>query len=103
MQRRGFNLTKSKLTNGIDLRYGMEPKKIPSKCTCNGNFPPVTHALHCPTGVESRSNTIRSETLAKLLKDISYDVETQPHQQALQSESFHKVTSTADEALVDIN
>ena len=44
-----FDLTKSEFRDGIALRYGWEPVKLPSNCACNEPFT-VSHALHCPKG-----------------------------------------------------
>ena len=44
-----FDLTKSEFRDGIALRYGWEPVKLPSNCACNERFT-VSHALHCPKG-----------------------------------------------------
>ena len=70
-----FDLTKSEFRDGIALRYGWEPVKLPSICACNEPFT-VSHALHCPKGgyTHIRHNDIR-DSFANLLNEVCDEVE----------------------------
>ena len=103
LQRYNFELSKSEFRDGIALRYGWDPKKIPSYCTCGEKFT-VAHAMHCPKGgyTHIRHNEIRDE-MAKLMDEVCYDVSIEPNLQPLQSERFdNKSTTREDEARLDI-
>ena len=103
LKRYNFDLTKSEFRDGIALRYGWEPLKMPSICACGESFT-VSHALHCPKGgyTHIRHNDIR-DSFANLLNEVCDDVEIEPYLQPLQGESFtNKTTSTEDDARLDI-
>ena len=103
LKRYGFDLTKTEFRDGLSLRYGLQPKNLPSKCSCGEDFT-VSHALHCGKGgyTHMRHNEIR-DTFAKIMRDVCYDVEIEPKLQALEGESFdHRTTCTEDEARLDI-
>ena len=98
-----FDLTKSEFRDGIALRYGWEPVKLPSNCACNEPFT-VSHALHCPKGgyTHIRHNDIR-DSFANLLNEVCDDVEIEPCLQTLQGEAFaNRTTTTDDDARLDI-
>ena len=98
-----FDLTKSEFRDGIALRYGWEPVKLPSNCACNEPFT-VSHALHCPRGGHThiRHNDIR-DSFANLLNEVCDDVEIEPCLQTLQGEAFaNRTTTTDDDARLDI-
>ena len=96
MKRYHFNLTKAESRDGIALRYGWDPVKLPSSA-CGENFN-VAHALHCPKG---RYNHIRHneihESFANLLNEVCDDVEVEPCLQTLQGENFENKTTTTDD------
>ena len=77
-----FNLTKSEFRDGIALRYGWEPVKLPSNCACIEPFT-VSHALHCTKGgyTHIRHNDIR-DSFANLLNEVCDDVLVEPCHQA---------------------
>ena len=82
----GFTLNKSEFRDAIALRYGKEPKGLPSVCPCGQKFD-VTHALNCKKGgfVTIRHNNIRDYE-ASLLSKIVADVETEPALQPVEGE-----------------
>ena len=94
MSRYNFNQNTSEFRDGIYLRYGWEPTKIPLTCACGANFN-LTHALHCPKGnyTHIRHNEV-GDTIANLM-----NVENEPKLQPLQGDSFvNNSITTEDEA-----
>ena len=77
-----FDLTKSEFRDGIALRYGWDPVKMPSLCACNENFT-VAHALHCPKGYTHMGHNELRDSIANFLSDVCHD-EIEPHHQPLQ-------------------
>ena len=65
-----FDLAKREFRNGIVLRYGWDPVKMPALCACNKNFT-AAHALHCPKEgyKHMRHNELR-DSIAYLLSDV---------------------------------
>ena len=103
MKRYHFDLTKAEFRDGIALRYGWEPSKLPATCACGEVFD-VVHALHCPKGgyTHIRHNDIR-DSLANLMNEVCDDVELEPILQPLHGETFaNKSTTTEEEARLDI-
>ena len=49
LARHGFTLSKGQLRDGLALRYGWHPDRLPSTCSCGATFT-VAHALSCATG-----------------------------------------------------
>ena len=71
LKRYGFDLTKTEFRDGLSLRYGLQPKNLPLKCSCGEDFT-VSHALHCGKGyTHMRHNEIR-DTFAKIMRDDAY-------------------------------
>ena len=97
LKRYHFDLTKGEFRDGIALRYGRDPVKLPSRCACGENFN-VAHALHCPKGgyTHIRHNDIR-DSFANLLNEVCNDVEVEPCLQSLQGETFANRTTTIDD------
>ena len=103
IKRYNFNLTKPEFHDGIALRYGWEPRHLQVNCPCGKDFS-ISHALHCAKGASTlrRHDAIR-DTFAKIMDDVCYDVEMEPHLQPLQGESFDfKTTTTEDQDRLDI-
>ena len=63
----------------------------------------VTHALHCQKEAYNpiKHNEIRDVTTI-LMAEVSYDVNVEPHLQALQDQSFNSLTTRGDDARLDI-
>ena len=61
------------------------------------------HAMNCLTGgfIHRRHDGVR-DIVANILKDVSYDVGTEPMLQPLSGETFPQSTNTDDEARLDI-
>ena len=103
LKRYHFDLTKGEFRDGIALRYGWDPVKLPSRCACGENFN-VAHTLHCPKGgyTHIRHNDIR-DSFANLLNEVCDDVEVEPCLQSLQGETFaNRTTTIDDDARLDI-
>ena len=84
----GFILNKSEFRDGLLLRYGIEPRKLPETYPLGPDFT-IAHAVHCPKGVYTnlRHNEIR-DTIAKFMNDVCSDVEIDHLLQPLQGKSF---------------
>ena len=66
LKRHGMTLTKGEFRDGIHLRYGWLPQRLPSSCSCGATFS-VAHALSCPTGgfPSVRHNEVRDLNYAE--------------------------------------
>ena len=103
LKRYHFGLTKGAFRDGISLRYGWDPVKLPSRCACGENFN-VAHALLCPKGGYTHigHNDIR-DSFANLLNEVCDDVEVEPCLHSLQGETFaNRTTTIDDDARLDI-
>ena len=104
LKRYHFDFTKGELI-GIALRYGLDPVKLPSRCSQGENFN-VVHSLHCPKGgyMLIKLNDIRdSDSFANLLNEVCDDVEVEPCLQSLQGKTFaNRTTTIDDDARLDI-
>ena len=79
IQEHQFNLSKSEFRDGLCLRYGWTPARLPATCVCGSAFD-TSHAMQCPTGglPSIRHNEIR-DMLALTLSEVCFDVATEPH------------------------
>ena len=103
LKKYNFPLNKLEFKDGLHLRYGWEPPKIPHTCPCGQLFT-LTHSIQCPKVgyTHLRHNEIR-DTFATLLDEVCHDNEIEPKFQSLEGESFHnKTTTTEDDARPDI-
>ena len=85
-------LNKKEFRDAMNLRYGKDLKRIPSKCPCGQSFN-MTHALNCKTGgfITMRHNRVR-DFEAQLLTQIGNDVEIEPPLQPLEGEIINGLT-----------
>ena len=92
-----FDLTKVEFREGIALRYGWDPLKLPSRCACGENFN-LAYALHCPNVgyTHLRHNDIR-DSFVNLLDGVCDNVEVEPCLQSLQRETSSNITTTIDD------
>ena len=60
LSRHGFNLTKAQFRDGLAIRYGWIPDRLPTKCACGAIFD-VTHALQCRDPMGAASGGRRSQ------------------------------------------
>ena len=103
IQEHGFTLHKSVFRDAVCLRYGWQPKHLPSHCVCCSKFT-VDHALNCHRGCfpSIRHNEIRDIT-AHLLTKVCHGVGTEPHLQPVTDERlFHRTANREDGARLDI-
>jgi hypothetical protein len=99
----GFSLHKQAFRDALCVRYGWQPVRLPSHCSCGESFS-VSHALGCSKGAlpSIRHNKIRDLT-AKLMTEVCPNVATEPVLQTLNGESFvHRTANTQDDARLDI-
>ena len=85
-------LNKKEFRDAMNLRYGKDLKRIPSKCPCGQSFN-MTHALNCKTGgfITIRHNRV-TDFEAQLLTEICNDVEIEPPLQPLEGEIINGLT-----------
>ena len=103
LKRYYFYLTKGEFRDGIALRYGWDPVKLPSICACGEDFN-VANALHCPKGVYThiRQNDIH-DSFANLPNEVCDDVEVEHFLQSSQGDTFaNRTTTIDDDARLDI-
>ena len=93
----GFNLSKTEFRDGLALRYGWKPTKMPSTCSCGASFT-ISHALSCSTGgyPSLRHNEIRDVT-AGLLKRVANNITIEPHIRSITGERFHHRSAITDQ------
>ena len=98
----GYVLTKREFYDAIYLRYRWQLKRLPSHCACGKAFT-VDHTLSSLKGgfIPRRHDEIR-DLLAAVLKEVSYDVSSEPALVLLTGEVFACSTNSADDARVDI-
>eukprot|EP00117_Sycon_ciliatum_P041466 scpid91328/ scgid3400/ len=86
--RHGFALSKGEFRDGLCLRYGWTPSRLPTTCVCEKAFT-TAHALSCPFGgfPSIRHNEVR-DILASSLKGVAHNVAVEPHLQPLTGEQF---------------
>ena len=90
--------------DALALCYVWLPSRMPSYCTCGGNFS-IEHALSCPKGgFSSITHNEVCDLTATLLTDVCYEVKVEPDLQLLNNEAFHhKTTNIQDGAGLDIS
>ena len=95
--------SKGEFWDGLALRYGWQPARLPSTCACGVSFS-VAHALSCPLGgfPSLRHNEVRDLT-AHLLKRVANNVVIEPHLLPVTRESFrHRSAITDAQARLDV-
>ena len=99
----GYVLNKCEFFDTISIRYSKEVrwnlKRLPSTCPCSKAFT-LDHAVSCLRGdfIHRRLNEIR-DIIAKLIRDVSPEVQTEPILQPLTCE---RSSNKSDEARLDI-
>ena len=99
----GFALHKGAFHDALALRYGWQPARTPSNCTCGTKFT-IEHSFSCPRGgfPTIRHNEIRDVT-ANLLSEVCHDVRIEPDLQPLTGEVMSGASAiTEDGARLDI-
>ena len=98
----GYVLNKREFFDAIAIRYRWNLKRLPSTCPCSKPFT-LDHAVSCLKGgfVHRRHNEIR-DIIAKLLRDVSPEVQTEPILQPLTGEELKQSANKSDEARLDI-
>jgi len=103
LKRHGFRLNKGTFRDGLCLRYGWTPPRLPSLCPCGKSFT-VTHAMDCKLGgyPSLRHDEVRNVT-ATMLREVAHDVALEPSLQPLSGETFNLKSVTTDaQARVDV-
>ena len=97
IQEHGFALHKGAFRDALCLRYGWQPKHLPSHCACGSKFT-VDHALNCHRGgfPSIRHNEIRDIT-AHLLTEVCHGVGTEPHLQPVTDERLSHRTANRED------
>ena len=97
LARHGFTLSKAQFRDGLALRYGWHPDRLPSTCSCGATFT-VAHALSCATGgfIIMRHNEVRDLT-AQLLGRVAHDVNVEPTLPPLTGENLRYRTAVRDD------
>ena len=87
-----LKLEEKKKRDALNLRYGKNLKRFPSKYPCGQSFN-MTHALNCKTGgfITVCHNRVR-DFVAQLLTEICNDVEIKPPLQPLEGEITNGIT-----------
>ena len=80
------SLHKQAFRDALCVRYGWEPTRLPSHCSCGAQFT-TAHAFSCSKGAfpSIRHNQIRDVT-AQLLSEVCLNVEVEPSLQLLTRE-----------------
>ena len=88
VRRHGFTSHKTAFRDGLCLRYGWTPERLPSLCVYGRTFS-VDHALTCATGgyTAMRHNEVRDQ-FASYLRKVAHDVVVEPPLQPLAGERF---------------
>ena len=103
IEEHGFSLHKQAFRDALCVRYGWEPTRLPSHCTCGAKFT-TTHAFSCPKGAfpSIRHDQIRDVT-AQLLSEVCPNVEVEPALQPITGETFHyRTANVEDNARLDV-
>ena len=97
IEEHGFSLHKQAFRDALCVRYGWEPTRLPSHCSCGAQFT-TTHAFSCLTGAipSIRHNRIRDVT-AQLLSEVCPNVEVETPLQPLTGERFPYRTANVDD------
>ena len=97
MAEHGFSLHKGAFRDGLCLRYGWKPEKLPTACACGKQFN-VEHALSCNRGGFPilRHNELRNIT-ASMLSQVCPNVSVEPHLQPLNGEEMTHATAVREE------
>ena len=97
LRRHGFTLHKTAFRDGLCLRYGWTPERLPSLCVCGRTFS-VDHALTCATGgyTAMRHNEVR-DLFASYLRKVAHDVVVEPPLQRLAGDRFPLRSTSTEE------
>ena len=95
----GFTLHKRAFQDALALRYGWNPKNIPTKCDCGKVFS-IEHVLSCAKGgfPTIRHNEIKDLT-ATLVTEVCNDVCIEPNLQPITEETFRGATANTQEGV----
>jgi hypothetical protein len=99
-----FSLNKREFYDAIRMRYRWDLKYLPSTCVCGKQFS-IEHAMSCIKGgyIHQRHDEIR-DLLTHISKEISKDVECEPHLQPLTGENLENCgNNISDEARLDFS
>ena len=97
LKKYGFSLSKAEFMDGLCLRYGWMPPRLPTHCSCGRNNG-IDHALSCPLGGFTiiHHNEIRDVT-ASLLQETCHNVSIEPLLQPLTGERMRYRSAIVEE------
>ena len=98
-----FCLNKREFHDAICLRYRWPLKYLPTDCACGKRFN-VDHGMSCLKGgfIHQRHDEMR-DLLATLMKEITNDVQIEPHLQQLTGENLPENSNKSNEARLDVS
>ena len=99
----GYSLNKQDFQDALCLRYGWPISGVPFHCAC-GSKNDIDHCLTCKKGgyVNMRHNIIR-DTEASIMKDVAYDVHTEPGLLPVGNTQLKNGTNIAEMARLDVS
>ena len=103
LQQYGYYFDKKTFWDTIRNRHNLPMSPMPEKCVCSSDFD-IEHALNCKKGgfITNRHNNIRDLT-AKLLNEVTNDVEVEPLLEPKTGEQLrYKSSILTDNARADI-
>ena len=98
----GYTLNKQEFRDSVCLRYGWNIPNTPSFCQCKAENT-IDHALSCKSGkyIYMRHDRIR-DLEANLMKEVCYDVHTEPTLLPIEGEGPQIKGNQADKARLDV-
>ena len=100
IQEHGFALHKGAFRDTLCLRYGWQPKHLPSHCASGSKFT-VDHALNCHSG--GFPSIRHNDITVHLLTEVCHGVGNEPYLQPVTDERlFHRTANREDGARLDI-
>ena len=98
----GYSLNKREFFNAVSLRYIWRLSRLPTNCACGKKFD-VDHAMNCSKGgfIHKKNDGVR-DMVAKILDEVTYDVQIEPQLQPLTGETLQPGANTEAEARLDI-
>ena len=87
----------------LSLSYCWTSTYLPSTCPCGKRFDVDLAMLCMKSGFVHRRHDDVRDQFASLLRDVYYDIEVEPHLQALTGEALNSSAKSSDEARLDVS